>query len=64
MFRRRNPKDSSDQENKPMGRNRDEPELEKGDIPAMLMAAFLVYLPVTIVVAGIIFGVLWFFFFR
>lgn len=64
MFRKRNPKDSSEEDNKLTGRNGDEPELEKGDIPAMLMAAFLVYLPVTILVAVIIFGVLWLFFFR
>ena len=61
MFRKRSK--NSDGENMPSERNEDAPELEKGDIPAMLIAAFTVFLPVAIIVTGIILGVLWLFFF-
>jgi bifunctional DNA-binding transcriptional regulator/antitoxin component of YhaV-PrlF toxin-antitoxin module len=36
-------------------------ELEKGDIPAMLIAAFLVFTPVILVLIGIVWGLYWLF---
>ena len=39
-------------------------ELEKGDVPAMIIAAFLTFLPVLIVLMVVVYGVLWLFFIR
>ena len=36
-------------------------ELEKGEIPAMLIAAFLVFTPVILVLIGIVWGLYWLF---
>ncbi len=39
-------------------------QLEKGDLPAMILAAFLVLLPAVLLVAGGFLAVIWFFFLR
>ncbi len=36
-------------------------ELEKGDVPAMLIAAFLVFTPVILLLIGIVWGLYWLF---
>ena len=36
-------------------------ELEKGDIPAMIIAAFLVFTPVILLIIGIVWGLYWLF---
>lgn len=36
-------------------------ELEKGDIPAMIIAAFLVFTPVILLLIGIVWGLYWLF---
>lgn len=40
------------------------PKLEKGDLPAMIIAALGVFLPVLILVAVLLIGILWFIFIR
>lgn len=42
----------------------EEEPLEKKDIPAMIMAAVIVFLPAIIVVIGIFLLIIWLFFFR
>jgi len=39
-------------------------ELEKGDYPAMVIAALLTFLPVLLIAMGIIYGIAWLFFLR
>lgn len=39
-------------------------ETEKGDIPAMIIAAFLVFLPAVLLAVGAIVGLSWLFLFR
>ncbi|MFA5447484.1 MAG: hypothetical protein WC233_04340 [Sphaerochaeta sp.] len=36
-------------------------ELEKGDIPAMIISAFLVFTPVILLLIGIVWGLYWLF---
>ena len=36
-------------------------ELEKGDYPAMLIAAFITFFPVLIIAMAVIYGLLWLF---
>ncbi|MGI6578042.1 MAG: hypothetical protein ACOX1Q_08490 [Eubacteriales bacterium] len=65
MFRkRRGSRPPAEGDGKPSGLNDDKPKLEKGDLPAMLIAAFGVFLPAAIIVTVFIVGILWFFFFR
>ena len=44
--------------------NEEKLSLEKGDYAALIIAAFGVYLPVMILLIGLICGLVWFFFFR
>ena len=39
-------------------------ELEKNDFLAMIIAAFITFVPVVLIVLAILFGVLWLFFLR
>ncbi|HIS67941.1 MAG TPA: hypothetical protein IAA58_01040 [Candidatus Gallacutalibacter stercoravium] len=39
-------------------------KLEKGDLPAMILAALLVYLPVVLLVGGVLAGIMWLLFAR
>jgi len=34
-------------------------ELEKGDFPAMLIAAFITFVPVVLIILFVLFGLLW-----
>jgi len=42
----------------------DKVELEKGDLPAMIIAAFITFLPVLIVAMIVFYGVIWLLFSR
>ena len=42
----------------------DKIELEKGDLPAMIIAALITFLPVLIVAMVVIYGIIWLFFTR
>jgi len=42
----------------------DKIELEKGDFPAMVIAALITFLPVLIIAMVVVFGVIWLFFVR
>lgn len=42
----------------------EEEPLEKKDVPAMILAALIVFLPATIIIVGIFLLVIWLFFFR
>ena len=42
----------------------DKIELEKGDFPAMVIAALITFLPVLIIAMAVVFGVIWLFFIR
>ena len=39
-------------------------ELEKGDFPAMVIAAFITFFPVMIIVLVLVYGSMWLFFMR
>ena len=39
-------------------------ELEKGDLPAMIIAAFITFLPILIVVMAVVYGLVWLLFLR
>ena len=39
-------------------------ELEKGDFPAMVIAAFITFVPVLIIAMAVIYGLLWIFMLR
>lgn len=45
-------------------RSDDKIHLEKGDLKAMVIAAFTVYFPALLLMLVIMFGIIWFFFFR
>lgn len=72
MFRKRGKTDNqADKRHDPYGNvvNRDNaegeiPKLEKGDLFAMLIAAFGVFLPALIIVSVILIGILWLLFVR
>lgn len=38
--------------------------LEKGDLPAMLLSAFLVFLPALLLIIGVVLFLAWLFYFR
>jgi len=39
-------------------------ELEKGDYPAMVIAAFITFLPILLIAMAVFYGVLWLLFLR
>jgi len=39
-------------------------ELEKGDFPAMVIAALITFLPVLLIILAVFYGLLWLFFIR
>ncbi|MEG0767955.1 MAG: hypothetical protein RR482_09580 [Clostridia bacterium] len=45
-------------------RRMEEVELEKTDVPAMIIAAFLTIFPALLIIIGILVAVLWFLFMR
>ncbi|MCL2124674.1 MAG: hypothetical protein FWH33_01650 [Oscillospiraceae bacterium] len=42
----------------------DKVELEKGDFPAMIIAAFITFFPVLIIAMAVLFGIIWLLFLR
>jgi hypothetical protein len=71
MFRKNRKADKQSNDTKHTERNivgrgnvEEEPKLEKGDLTAMLIAAVGVFLPVLILVAVFLIGILWLLFIR
>lgn len=42
----------------------DKLELEKGDIPAMIIAALITFVPVALIIMAVVYGFLWLVFLR
>jgi len=55
------PKNKSKEE---LDQHYDKIELEKGDFPAMVIAALITFLPVLIIALVVVFGVIWLLFVR
>ena len=60
-FKKRLPKEKSKEE---LDEHYDKMDLEKSDFPAMLIAAFLTFEPVILIIFIVFYGILWFIFLR
>ena len=60
-FKKRLPKEKSKEE---LDEHYDKMDLEKSDFPAMLIAAFLKFAPVILIIFIVFYGILWFIFLR
>ena len=60
-FKKSLPKEKSKEE---LDEHYDKMDLEKSDFPAMLIAAFLTFAPVILIIFIVFYGILWFIFLR